>query len=147
MSPNNDINALSIRYKDFLLDNGIKLDDENTGKDEDGDFRMVFKFEGLTFICYLDSADTEFVRILLPNFYSLDDKKERQLALLAITTVAKKCKGAKVFFSGKENDDVVAAMEYLDKGDSVDSKLFLRYVSMVSNAAREFANEMKSLKA
>ena len=47
--------------------------------DDDGD--LVFKSEGKFLCIFADSNDQEFVRISLPNFWSIDSEPEREVAM------------------------------------------------------------------
>lgn len=142
---NINIDNLANKYVEFIKDEGYKIEDSPT-RDNDNDIRVVVKFEGASIIMYFDCKDTHFVRIILPNFYSLDDIQEKRNALIAIDKVAKTCKVAKVHTT-TEQTNVYALVEFLENenGTAIDQNTLIRYLSMAKNAASTFATQMKAL--
>lgn len=141
MATDVNIDELAKKYQKFFQDQGYGCKDPT--KDENANtLDLIVTYEQLTYLIILDYDDTQFVRILLPNFYDIKPAQLQQ-ALIAINIVAKQCKGAKVNLTSS-GDDMVAACEYLETGNSVDGKTLLRYMSMVANAAKTFAKEMQN---
>jgi hypothetical protein len=135
-----DVDELGKKYQTLLQDEGYGC--KAPTKDEQANtLDLIVKYEQMTFMIILDYDDPEFVRILLPNFFDID-KGQIEAALTAIQTVAQKCKGAKVYLT-RDMDDTVAAGEFLENGNSVDAKQLVRYLSMVMNAAKTFAQVMQ----
>lgn len=105
---------------------------------------LIFKVEGRGYALIADADDTDFVRLMFPNFWSLDSDEEFAAALQAISIVNGRCKGAKVHATSN-NDNIIATVEFLiDSGNpQMKSGLFLRYIRMLNNAAEEFARVMR----
>ena len=135
------VSDVAERYKRMLEDEGFKIPSDGLKTDDDGDIQMVVKVEGMTYVMIFEKDDPKFVRIVLPNFYTVvsDDQLK---ALVAVNHVAKTCKGAKVHLNSA-NDDTMAVAEFLDNGESVDLPMLTRYFSMVRNAAKQFAARME----
>ena len=105
---------------------------------------LIFKVEGRGYALIADADDTDFVRLMFPNFWSLDSDEEFAAALQAISIVNGRCKGAKVHATSK-NDNIIATIEFLidSENPQLKSGLFLRYIRMLNNAAEEFARVMR----
>lgn len=105
---------------------------------------LVFKAEGRSYILIADADDADFVRLVFPNFWSLDSDEEFAAALQAISIVNGRCKGAKVHATSK-NDNIIATAEFLISADSpqIKGSLFIRYIHMLNNAAQEFGRIMR----
>ena len=105
---------------------------------------LIFKVEGRGYALIADADDSDFVRLMFPNFWSLDTDEEFAAALQAISMVNGRCKGAKVHATSK-NDNVIATIEFLidSENPQLKSGLFLRYIRMLNNAAEEFARVMR----
>ena len=67
--------------------------------DEDGD--LVFKSEGKGVYIAADPNDADYVRILMPNIWTIDSEEERDLVARVCSSVNKSVKVAKVFAVGK----------------------------------------------
>lgn len=135
-----NIDELAVKYQNLLKDEGYGCKDPVEDKAANT-LDMVIKYEGMSFLLVLDRDDPAFVRIILPNFYTIKPEKIND-ALLAVHDTVKKCKGAKVYLSNN-GDDSMAAAEFLENGTSVDAKLIIRYLSMVMNAAKVFAKQLE----
>ena len=105
---------------------------------------LIFKVEGRGYALIGDADDSDFVRLMFPNFWSLDTDEEFAAALQAISIVNGRCKGAKVHATSK-NDNIIATIEFLidSENPQLKSGLFLRYIRMLNNAAEEFARVMR----
>lgn len=116
----------------------ISWDDEASTSD------LIFKVEGRGYILIADADDTDFVRMMFPNFWSLDSDEEFAAALQALSIVNSRCKGTKVY-ANSSNNNVIATIEFLIDSDDpqLKSGLFLRYIRMLNNAAEEFARVMR----
>ncbi|OZI70865.1 hypothetical protein [Bordetella genomosp. 12] len=109
---------------------------------------LVFKVDGRSYILIADADDEDFVRLVFPNFWPLDDDEEFAAALQAISMVNGRCKGVKIYASG-DNANVMGAVEFLISASQpqLDAKLFVRYIRMLNNGAEEFARIMREFKA
>lgn len=139
-----DIDELAKRYQQILQDEGYAC--KNPTKDSEANtLDLVIKYEGLNLLIIFDYDDPSFVRIMLPNFYEVAEK-DVGTALGAINEASKTCKGAKLYLT-QDLKNCLAVVEYLENGKSVNSKELLRYVSMVINVAKFYAQKMKEDKA
>lgn len=109
---------------------------------------LIFKFEGRSYLLVADADDPDFVRVLFPNFWSLDSDNEFAAALQAISIVNGRCKGVKVYANSK-NDNIIATVEFLidSANPQIKSGMFIRYIRMLNNAAEEFAKVMREFAA
>lgn len=135
------VSDVSERYKRMLEEEGFKIPSDGFKTDDDGDVQMVVKVEGMTYVMIFEKDDPKFIRIILPNFYTIESDDQLK-AFVAVNHVAKTCKGAKVHLTSA-NDDMMAIAEFLDNGTSLDQAIVTRYFSMVRNAAKEFAAKME----
>ena len=125
-------------FVEFLSDEGFKvIHDEWDG--ESATWDVYFKQEGKTLMAVFDADDPYFIRLILPNFYSLDDPKEQASALLHTQEANRKCKGAKVYMNSAKND-VVATCEFLATDGTIN---YDRYLSMLNNVSRAFVSLMR----
>jgi hypothetical protein len=107
--------------------------------DEDGD--LVFKSEGKTLFIPADSSDEEFIRISLPNFWSIDSDEEREVVAMVCCKVNKSVKVAKVCIV---NDNVWASVEMFASPIQSVHDVFLRCITVLNLAVAEFRREMVS---
>lgn len=98
-------------------------------------------FEGMTMLVMFDLDDPLFVRILLPNFWSVEPGQQGA-ALVALDLANKKAKGAKVCLNLARNDSF-AGMEFLYNGSGQDGPMLARVMRMVANAANLYVDALK----
>lgn len=105
---------------------------------------LIFKVEGRNYILIADADDTDFVRLVFPNFWPLESDEEFAAALQAISIVNGRCKGAKIH-ANSGNDNIIVTAEFLISSTEpkLASALFVRYIRMINNAADEFAKIMR----
>ncbi len=124
-----------IRLHEVLLEEGYG----KVSVDDDGD--LVFKAEGRTYVFLFDARDSEFLRLVFPNFWSVDDDEERALCLEASNEVTKTCKVARVYVSGEE---VSGSVELLvPDAQGLNGKVVERLLAMMRNAVDTFVREMR----
>ena len=136
MKESNPISPFKIAYFEQLL----KEEGYLPRIDEDGD--LVFKSEGKTLFIPADSNDEEFIRISLPNFWSIDSDEEREAVAMACCKVNKSVKVAKVIIVG---DTVWASVEMFASPIQSIHDVFLRCITVLNLAVAEFRREMLSL--
>lgn len=109
---------------------------------------LIFKFEGRNYILIADADDVDFVRLLFPNFWPIENDTELAGALQAISFVNSHCKGVKVHAT-PDNANMAATIEFLltAQQPQLTSGLFLRYLRMLNNGAEEFARVMRAMAA
>lgn len=104
----------------------------------DGDGDVVFKFEGGHYLIVLDE-DEDFVRIIYPNFWSIDDDVERQRAAEASLHVTTHIKVAKVFIVG---DSTWATVEMFCASPEAVLPMLFRCLSALRTAVHTFKEKM-----
>ena len=85
--------------KDVIL-KALELEGSNPKIDEDGD--IVFKHNRFHFLLIFSQADPEYIRLLLPNFYEVENEKQRTAAFAAANDANAICKAAKVYVSSNQ---------------------------------------------
>lgn len=115
--------------------------------DEDNDFSIILKKEGLSIVVYFHANDPAFVRFIVPNFFSLETDDEKINMYLAAEHVGRRCKLAKIQGNSAENpDNCWAIVELLDGNDKLDPALVGRYMGMLIGGVSEFGSKMSQLK-
>jgi len=108
--------------------------------DSDGDVR--FKSEGHNFFIEVNDKDPEYVNIVMPNIWSIDDTKEKLQALVAADYTNHKIKAVKLYL---HNENTWAAIESF-VADPEDFKgIFKRSLSALVGGAMQFARKMRSM--
>lgn len=130
------LEARAKTYQHALLEEGYRAQDPQWDADTNT-WDILVKFEGASLLIVLDLDDADFVRVLLPNFHKVKPETLDH-ALAALELANKKCKCAKVYLNSA-CDNAVAAVEFLDPGDGCRGATLLRYLAMVVNAAKFFA--------
>lgn len=119
-------------FSDFLRSEGYVPE-----IDDDGD--IVFKYEGFTYLIILDATDEEFFRVVLPNFWSIENVVERAKVEQAAIAATADTKVAKVF---PVRDNVWATVELFCSPIENAKDVFRRSMSALQTAVRTFADEM-----
>jgi len=128
------------QYQEWMCEEGYRAQDPvwDDGADT---WDVQVKYEGVTLLLVFDVDDAGFVRILMPNFWTIEPAALGP-ALVALDLANKKCKCAKVHLNSRR-DDTIASVEFLDQGDQMLPATLLRYLAMVVNAAKFFAGAMQ----
>jgi len=128
------------QYQEWMCEEGYRAQDPvwDDGADT---WDVQVKYEGVTLLLVFDVDDAGFVRILMPNFWTIEPAALGP-ALVALDLANKKCKCAKVHLNSRR-DDTIASVEFLDQGDQMLPAKLLRYLAMVVNAAKFFAGAMQ----
>jgi hypothetical protein len=108
--------------------------------DDDGD--IVFKSEGRTLYIRMYPDDTEYMQLVLPNFWKIESEEEREMALIAANHATRVTKVAKVFVT-KAN--TCASIEMFLPEPSLFGKILNRSVVALRNGAEHFAEKMQDL--
>jgi hypothetical protein len=106
--------------------------------DKDGD--VHFKYEGKHYYILLREKDRQFVRIIHPQFWSIDSEEERQKALAAANLTTGRCKCCKVYVS---DENVDAAIELFVAEPSHAVAVLNRSLCALQNGVNTFAEEMR----
>jgi hypothetical protein len=124
-------------YRDYLAREGF-----HPSSDGDGD--IVFKAEGKTYIIILDEDDEAFFRLVCPNFWSIDDERERAHVLQASAHATLRTKVAKVFPIA---DDTWAAVEMFTSPPASVLPVLSRSIMALQVAMQHFRSKMQELGA
>jgi len=120
-------------YRDYLTREGYR-----PSVDSDGD--VVFKREGKTYLIIVDEKDKSFFRIILPNFWKIEDDNERLRILEACDYANSFSKVAKIH---TVKDNVWAVVElFLAKPQDFEP-VFERSCRALDHALSNFADKMK----
>ena len=106
--------------------------------DSDGD--IVFKHEGNTYIVIFDKDDKDFIRLVYPNFWSIESQDERVIAESAAARATGGTKVAKVFLV---KDNTWAAVEIFTTDVNSVIPVFIRCIRAIRTAVKTFVAEMK----
>jgi hypothetical protein len=130
------LSQLRTRLFTILTEEGygsVRLD-----QDED----LLFKADGRAYCFLFQKGDPAFLRLLMPNFWEIEDEDERARARVACYEASSACKCASVFL---RNDDTWASAETLVTDvASIDARFVRRLVSMVGTAVDEFVRHMRA---
>lgn len=108
--------------------------------DEDGD--LLFKFEGTTFLWIVDGNDSDFFRLVIPNFWSIGSEEERSRVKTACLEVMKTIKVVKIL--PMENDTWAAIEMFVSPIQSVQD-VFKRCLRCLQHSIQAFHKEMQDL--
>lgn len=125
--------SLAAIYVEFLECEGYRptLDDA-------GD--VMFRCQGRCYFLMVDDDDPAYFRLLLPNFWSIDDDLEHRRALLAAADVTAEIKVAKIYVLG-EDTQAAAEMFLADIHDL--PKIFDRALRALQGAVHRFCELMQ----
>lgn len=76
-----------------LLENWLKDQGYRCRRDEDGD--LQFRYEGVNMFCAKDDDDKQFMRIMMPAIYQIENN--RMAVLEGINTICRDIKAIKAF--------------------------------------------------
>jgi len=110
--------------------------------DEDGD--ILFKAEGRTLYIRMYPEDTEYLQLVLPNFWKIESEEERENAHIAANHATRLTKVAKVFVT-KAN--TCASIEMFLPEPSLFAKILNRSVAALRNGVEHFAEKMQDLES
>jgi hypothetical protein len=122
-------------YEDFLREEGFL-----PRTDEDGD--VVFKFEGRTLFISVQDSDPQYLRLVLPNFWEIDDETELIQALRAANEINRKIKVATVVIQSEKHVSANAEM-FIEREPDLE-QFFLRTVKVLVQSASDFADLMRT---
>lgn len=106
--------------------------------DNDGD--VVFKAEGLTLIVFAAEDDEAYFRVVVPNFWNIENEEERDRAIRAANEVTAQMKVGKIQVV---NDNVWASVELLLDPIESFAKVFPRCVRILTTSMSEFRDAMQ----
>jgi hypothetical protein len=129
-----DLETRAKFYQEKLLNEGFRAAapvwDEKTQT-----WDVHVKYDGLTVLVMVELKDPEFVRVMLPAFFEVE-QDDLGPTLIALDLVNKHTKGAKVFLTPQRNG-VYASCDFLDEG-TIAPHLLVRHIAMVVHAAHRF---------
>lgn len=101
---------------------------------------LLFESRGRCYYLFVDDADPHYIRLLYPNFWSLDGAADRQRALLAAAEVTAGIKVAKVYVLG---EDTQAAAELFLADPAQLGQVFARALRALQGAVWRFTELMQ----
>jgi hypothetical protein len=108
----------------------------------DDDADIVFNSEGPTFLLLVDGKDSEFFRLTIPNFLSIDDEDKRERVRSACLEVTRAVKVVKVF---PVENDTRATVEMFVSPILSAPDVFRRCLRCLHYAMQAFHKEMRGL--
>ncbi len=124
---------LAALYCDFLRQKGYTPE-----IDEDGD--VVFRDGKNVFVIIIEENDTQFFRLIFPNFWPIESEEERQKARVAAEHVNHKIKVVKCYI---QRDNVCAAIEAFFPLPHDFRGVFQRMLSTLRAGIQEFVSNMR----
>lgn len=124
---------LALTYHDYLSSEGYHPE-----IDSDGD--VTFKYEG-GFYVVICSDDDEYFRIVYPNFWSVENERERIMADRACIKATAETKVAKVF---TVNDSIWASIEMFCSSPEHAKQVFPRCLRALRASVRTFVEAMQA---
>jgi len=83
----------------------LKLEGCEPRVDSDGD--VVFTYKDFKYLLIFSRKDPEYIRLVLPNFWSIDSDSERSVAYAAANITNRSCKAAKICVEGEQTNAVI----------------------------------------
>ncbi len=127
------MNAIAKLCLNYLREEGYapKLTEQND---------VIFKAEGKLYIVSTDNKDEQFLRIILPNFYEIENDTEMNKALRVANKINRNVKVGKVMIMD-DNHVWAFAEQFIDNSPDLDD-FFKRTITVIRKAADDFASEM-----
>lgn len=101
---------------------------------------VAFQHEGGTYVIPVDSDDEAYVRLIFPNFWSIDDAKEHARVLEVAAMVTSRMKNVKVY---PHEGNTMACVELLMPRVEDFARVFPRALAALQTAARNFQLTMQ----
>ncbi|MGL4411245.1 MAG: T3SS (YopN, CesT) and YbjN peptide-binding chaperone 1 [Phocaeicola sp.] len=117
----------------YLLDEGYR-----PAIDEDGD--VAFKVEGVSMYFSLSEDDPGFVRLILPNFWRVDDLQEYERSLRVANKLNSTYKAGKIFI---HNNYLISTVELFVYSTDKIEEILVRIISILRRMTYEFAELMQ----
>lgn len=122
-------------YMDYLTAEGYR-----PSIDKDGD--VVFKSEGRTYYIEVDEKDTEYFRLVFPNFWEIESEEELARVLYAANHATMATKVAKVYVRA-DGKDTIAAIEMFVSPPENFKPIFHRAMSALRASVNDFVATMR----
>ena len=123
-------------YKKWFSENGIIYN-----IDEDGD--LHFKYQMCNFYIVDPHGDKQFLQVMLPNIWSIEDEKERTDALQVANMLNMKRKALKIFITS--SNTVLTVEMFIDNTPDVED-FMERVLDILIQGRTMFAQEMRNLR-
>ena len=104
---------------------------------------LIFKHEGDTYVVETDDDDALFLRIILPNFWSIESEEEYARVIAACEKATRKIKVAKIFTS-QEGKTTWASIEMFIPSVDVFPLILNRCMSALTAALKVFLEAMRA---
>ncbi len=101
---------------------------------------VVFKAEGKTYVIMVDENDEQFFRLVFPNFWSIDNDKERVKVVAASAQATAATKVAKIF---PVENNTWGTIELFVASPDAFKGVFTRSMGALQAAVQNFVQAMK----
>ncbi len=101
---------------------------------------VVFKAEGKTYVIMVDENDEQFFRLVFPNFWSIDNDKERVKVVAASSQATAATKVAKIF---PVENNTWGTIELFVASPDAFKGVFTRSMGALQAAVQNFVQAMK----
>jgi len=126
--------------EDLALDFARFLKKEGYSPEVDDDGDVVFKYEGGNYFVQFDEDDPEFIRVLYPSFWPLENDEERAKARQIAHDATTQTKVAKVYAI---DDNMWAAIEAFCPSPESFFPVFRRSLGALQTCVRQFCDGMR----
>lgn len=116
------------------------LQNEGFRPSRDKDDDIYFKYQGMTVCIDSYADDSEFLRVMIPNIWSIDSEDERELALRSANDVNFRLKAVKIFVHS--GDDVHVSIEFFAPDPDAGIAVLHRCFSILYSAVNHFREGM-----
>jgi len=124
-------------YMDYLAQEGYR-----PWIDADGD--VIFKDEGGTYYIDVDVSDTEYFRLVYPQFWPIEDAAELARVHISANYATRRTKVAKVYIvEGDKNTSASIEMFFVEPEQFV--AVFRRAMSALKAGVRNFVDQMRGV--
>jgi hypothetical protein len=122
-----------LKIVEILASEGFRpeLDSEND---------IAFKYEGANCLVMFDDDDELYLRFVLPNFWPIENEKEREEAIRASVFTTKLIKAAKIF---PVKDQMWSAVEVFLPSEEALRPVLDKILVVLAGAVSAFSEEMR----
>jgi len=121
-------------YKDYLAKEGYS-------PNQDGGL-LIFKKEGRTYVITVDDNDLPYFQLVFPNFWSIDNDKERAKAFAAANHATAATKVAKIYVRD-DGKNVWGSIEMFFESPDQFKGVFDRAMAALMAGVANFTEKMK----
>ena len=117
------------------------LQNEGFRPSRDKNDDIYFKYQGMTICVGSYADDSEFIRVMIPNIWSIDSEQEREWALRSANDANTRLKAVKLFIHNR--DDVHVSIEFFVQDTTAAIAVLHRCFSILYSAVNHFRECMQ----